>query len=207
MSSSTISPRQTKRGYRLGKRAFKQEETRRRIVAAAVDLHSSVGPALTTVSQIAERAGVQRHTYYAHFPDERSLFLACSASAMERDPLPDFERLRTVAAGRERVTGGLEQIYNWYTRNRQHAACVLRDAEQHALTREMVELRIAPAFRQAREIMGEGLDERSRALLGVALDFPCWQKLSETYSAMSAARLMSDAIIRVASVEWTAPAS
>jgi AcrR family transcriptional regulator len=199
MSSSTTKSGQAKRGYRLAKRAFKQEETRLRIVAAAVDLHSSVGPALTTVSQIAERAGVQRHTYYAHFPDERSLFLACSALAMERDPLPEIERLRAIPAGHERVARGLEQIYGWYARNRQHAACVLRDADRHALTREMVELRIAPTFRQAEEIMGEGLNVTSQTLLGVALDFPCWRKLSETHSAARAARLMSDAIIRVAS--------
>src|SRR5213080_4398518 len=97
------------RGYRLGKRAHKQEQTRLRIVEAAVELHCSVGPARTTVSQIAERAGVQRHTYYAHFPDERSLFLACSGLAMERDPLPDVERWLTVSAGGERVRVGLEQ--------------------------------------------------------------------------------------------------
>src|ERR687893_573213 len=66
------------RTYTLKRRAEQQAETRRRIVEAAVELHSSVGPALTTLSQVAERAGVQRHTLYAHFPDEWSLFLACS---------------------------------------------------------------------------------------------------------------------------------
>jgi AcrR family transcriptional regulator len=58
------------RSYTLGRRAEKQAETRQRIVEAAVDLHGSVGPARTTISMIAERAGVQRHTLYAHFPDE-----------------------------------------------------------------------------------------------------------------------------------------
>jgi AcrR family transcriptional regulator len=77
------------RTYTLKRRAERQAETRRRIVEAAVDLHSSIGPARTTVSMIAERAGVQRHTFYAHFPDERSLFLACSGLTLERDPLPD----------------------------------------------------------------------------------------------------------------------
>ena len=75
--------------YNLKRRAEQQAETRRRIVEAAVDLHSTVGPALTTISMVAERAGVQRHTLYAHFPDERSLFLACSGLAQERDPLPE----------------------------------------------------------------------------------------------------------------------
>ena len=66
------------RKYTLKKRADQQAQTRQRIVEAAVDLHGSVGPAATTISMVAERAGVQRHTLYAHFPDERSLFLACS---------------------------------------------------------------------------------------------------------------------------------
>ena len=62
------------RQYRLGRRADQQAQTRQRIVEAAVDLHTTVGPAATSISAIAERAGVQRHTVYAHFPDETVLF-------------------------------------------------------------------------------------------------------------------------------------
>ena len=67
-----------KRRYELKERARRQAETRQRIVDAAVELHTSVGPARTTISAIAERAGVERHTVYAHFPDEPTLFRACS---------------------------------------------------------------------------------------------------------------------------------
>ena len=70
------------RTYTLKRRAEQQAQTRQRIVEAAVELHSSVGPAATTISMVAESAGVQRHTFYAHFPDERSLLLACSAMGM-----------------------------------------------------------------------------------------------------------------------------
>src|SRR5919112_4483490 len=98
------------RPYTLKRRAEQQAETRRRIVDAAIDLHGTVGPALTTVSMVAERAGVQRHTLYAHFPDERSLFLACSGLAMERDPLPDAEPWRAIADQRERLRTGLTAI-------------------------------------------------------------------------------------------------
>ena len=95
------------RTYTLKRRAEQQAETRRRIVEAAVDLHGSVGPALTTFSMVAERAGVQRHTLYAHFPDERSLLLACSALHMERDPLPDAGPWRERKDPRERLRAGL----------------------------------------------------------------------------------------------------
>src|SRR6478735_1547868 len=103
MSISNAQPGVAKRPYRLGRRAAKQDETRQRIVEATVELHSTIGPARTTVSQIAERAGVQRHTFYAHFPDERGLLEACSGHALERDPLPDAAAWRELPAGRERV--------------------------------------------------------------------------------------------------------
>ena len=168
MSSTTTPKASDKRGYRLGKRARRQEETRLRIVEAAVELHCTVGPARTTISQIAERASVQRHTYYVHFPDERSLFLACSALAMERGPLPDFGQLRKLPPGRDRLRRGIELLYNWYEQNADHIGCVVRDAEHHQLTREMVELRIVPPLREAEDVISENLDERSRALLGIA---------------------------------------
>src|SRR5918994_892175 len=84
------------RTYTLKMRAEQQAETRRRIVEAAVDLHGSVGPALTSLSMVAERAGVQRHTLYAHFPDERSLYMACSGLSLERDPLPNAADWRRI---------------------------------------------------------------------------------------------------------------
>src|SRR5919206_903871 len=105
------------RTYTMKRRAERQAETRRRIVEAAVDLHGSVGPALTNTSMVAKRAGVQRHTLYAHFPDERSLHLACSGLAMERDPLPDPEPWRAIADQRERLRAGLRAVYDWYGRN------------------------------------------------------------------------------------------
>ena len=198
MSSSNTQQRAAKqRTYRLGKRAEKQEQTRRRIVEAALDLHSTLGPARTTVAQIAERAGVQRHTYYAHFPHERDLFLACSGLAIEKDPLPDLDTLREPPAGHERVRRGLEKFYGWYERNAQQAACVLRDAEHHALTREMVELRMAPAIRDAAKLLSEGLSERSKIVLGVALDFACWRVLGPSLGPKKAAALMSDAVVNV----------
>ena len=196
MSTSNAQQRVAKerRTYRLGKRAQSRQETRRRIVAAAVELHSTLGPARTTVAQIAERAGVQRHTYYAHFPDERSLFLACSGLALERDPLPDVARWQSLRRGRERLRRGLAELYGWYARNAEQSACVLRDAEHHALTREMVELRMMPTFVEAMRVLGDGLGPRSLALLGVALDFACWRALAGTHDAETASDLMAEAI-------------
>ena len=166
------------RPYTLKRRAERQAETRHRIVEAAVDLHGSIGPAATTLSMIAARAGVQRHTLYAHFPDERSLFLACSGLVMERDPLPDATPWRRIADPGERLRAGLRALYGWYRRNAALAACVLRDAEHHALTREVVDLRMEPSMASYHEVLGAGLNARQAALLRVALSFFTWRTLT-----------------------------
>src|ERR1044072_1325013 len=131
----------SKRPYTPDRRAEQQAETRRRIVEATVALHSTLGPAHTPISMIADRAGLQRHTLYAHFPDERSLAMACAGHAFEQNPPPDADAWRGLAVGRARLLAGLSAIYRWYADNAQMTAVVLRDAELHPLTREVMQLR------------------------------------------------------------------
>jgi AcrR family transcriptional regulator len=165
------------RTYTLKRRAEQQADTRRRIVEAAVDLHSTVGPASTTFSMVAERAGVQRHTLYAHFPDEWSLFLACSGLALERDPLPDSAPWRGIENRNERLRVGLAAIYGWYERNAEMAGCVLRDAEYHALSKDITQMRMGPYFAAYNEVLGAKLIAKQRALLHLALSYWTWRTL------------------------------
>ena len=167
------------RAYTLKKRAQQQAETRQRIVEAAVDLHGSVGPAATTFSMVAERAGVQRHTLYAHFPDERSLLTACSGLVQDRDPPPDAEPWRNIVDGRERLSTGLRAIYDWYEGNAALLSCVLRDAEHHTLTREVAELRFGPSLAAWHDVLGAKLTARQRPLLLLALSFFTWRTLTQ----------------------------
>jgi AcrR family transcriptional regulator len=167
------------RTYTLRRRAEQQAETRQRIVEAAIALHGSIGPARTTLSMVAERAGVQRHTLYAHFPDERSLNLACSGTALGRDPLPDADPWRAIADARERLRVGLTAIYGWYARNAELSACVLRDTEHHPLTQEIVELRMAPHFIAYHEFLGATLTGRQQAMVALALSFFTWRTLRD----------------------------
>jgi len=165
------------RTYTLKRRAEQQAVTRQRIVEAAVDLHGSVGPALTTISMIAERAGVQRHTLYAHFPDERSLYLACSGLAHERDPPPEAGAWRSIEDRHERLRTGLLAVYGWFERNAELIACVMRDAEYHQLTREIAELRFGPYMAAYQEVLGAKLSTKQRAVLRLALSFFTWRTL------------------------------
>src|SRR5438309_7399128 len=102
------------RKYELKQRAQSQAETRQRIVEATVALHDSLGPSRTTISAIAERAGVQRLTVYRHFPDERTLFQACSSHWTSRNPKPDLATWAALDDPEERLRTALAEIYAFY---------------------------------------------------------------------------------------------
>ena len=126
---------------------------------------------------VAEEAGVQRHTFYAHFPDERSLLMACSERAVTRDPPPDSSGWQQIADWRERLRVGLDALYRWYERNAELTACVLRDAEFMPLVREVNELRMGPHMTAYQTVLGEQFGESQRAVLRLALSFFTWRTL------------------------------
>jgi AcrR family transcriptional regulator len=104
----------TPRPYRKRARAESEEATRLRIAEAAMELHGSVGPARTTISAVAESAGVQRATVYRHFPTEEDLFGACSAHWASLHPPPDAGEWAGIADLEARLRAGLADIYAWY---------------------------------------------------------------------------------------------
>jgi AcrR family transcriptional regulator len=185
------------RTYTLKRRAEARAETRRRIIEAAIDLHSTIGPAATTVSMIADKAGVQRNTFYAHFPDERSMLMACSGHSLARDPLPAAEGWRHIAATDKRLRTALGAIYDWYERNESLVACVLRDAEAHEIVREISALRYGPAIGAWHEVLGEALKPKQRPMLALALSYHTWRTLRREagLDQGAAVKTMLDAIL------------
>jgi AcrR family transcriptional regulator len=167
------------RKYELKRRAERKAETRRRIVDATVALHTSVGPARTTISAIAERAGVERHTVYAHFPDEPALFQACSTHWRELHPLPDSGRWERIADPARRLRAALNDVYAWYEVVEDDLAIFTRDAGIHALTAELVNRR-EQAVGSLRGALADGWPRRKavQAAIGHALDFETWRSLT-----------------------------
>jgi AcrR family transcriptional regulator len=171
----------------MKRRAKRQEETRLRIVEAAVELHETVGMARTTISAIAEKAGVERLTVYRHFPDERALFSACSGHWSAANPPPDPASWTQMAGPEERLRSALTEVYAYYRRTEPMLANVVRDAQVHPITREMAE-----PFYQHLERMryvlatGWGVENERLALLlaalGHALDFQTWRSLARQQS-------------------------
>src|SRR5262245_30208938 len=115
------------RTYQLKKRAERQDETRQRIVDAAVELHEQLGPAQTSISVIAERAGVGRPTVYRYFPDDRSLFSACTSHYLARHQPPDPAGWRQIADLEARTRFGLLETYRWYRETEPMMAGAFRD--------------------------------------------------------------------------------
>jgi AcrR family transcriptional regulator len=185
------------RPYVKSKRADQEAATRQRIVEAAVDLHTTVGPARTTISMIADRAGVQRHTVYAHFPDERGLLMACSGLHAEREALPSPEDWEGVNDLMERLDAALTALYRWFGRNEQLVAAVLRDAEHHALLREVTLLRMGPKLSAIAASLSGGLGPEGHAALALALSFHTWRTLTRDggMSQTAAAALMARAVL------------
>ena len=172
----------TPRTYELKQRAERQAETRRRIVEAAVDLHSTLGPSRTTVKAIAEHAGVTRPTVYAHFPDDRSLLQACSGHVREAVPLPDPAPWRSIADPGERVETALGALYAYYERLEPLLENVQRDAAVMPVVAEMNAYRVR-YLEEIRDLMLAAWPARGaartrlRRAIGHALEFRTWQSL------------------------------
>ena len=166
------------RQYQLRRRAERQDETRQRIIEAAIELHQTVGPAATTVSDIAARAQVGRVTVYRHFADDLELSRACSGTYFDRHPAPDPERWAEIPDPRQRLTVALRETYAYHRATEAMMTHVLADARDHEV--------VAPYhahWRAAAELLSAGWGARGRrrtllpAAIALALDFGTWRSL------------------------------
>jgi AcrR family transcriptional regulator len=192
-----------KRKYELKRRAEDMAATHRRITEAAIELHGTVGPARTTMSAVAERAGVERRTLYRHFPNEADLFAACSSQYFTANPWPDPGAWRAVRDPHRRLERGLDELYAYFERTEPLLANVLRDAELHDLARDAV----APLnayLEEAAEtlIAGRRVRGRRRQLVGAALRhalaFSTWRSLSANGIERSDAMRLVTALVEAA---------
>jgi AcrR family transcriptional regulator len=188
----------------MTRRAAGIEETRRRIVEAAVELHRELGPARTTISAIAEKAGVQRLTVYRHFPDEVSMLTACSAHWAERSPPPRTTDWNRIGDPEKRLRRALEAFYSYYASEERMIANSIRDAPVIPFVRRRRE-----RFKGYLDEVEEGLKKDWRVkgkakqhlatLVGHSLRFETWQSLKQRGLGPSeAAELMTVAVTGVA---------
>ena len=165
--------------YELKRRAESQKETRRKIVEATIELHKTRGAAGTTISEIAQRAGVGRVTVYRHFPDELSLLRACTGHYFAEHPAPDLSAWAQVADADARLRTGLIESYGWHRANAEIIAQGLADVRDH----EVMEPYHA-YWAQAAEVLVAPFKLRGRrrrlllAGIATALSFDTWRTLA-----------------------------
>lgn len=161
------------RKYELRQRAEQVEDTRRRIVEATSRLHLELGPAATSITEVARRAGVQRRTVYNHFPDDAALFAACSAHWRALHPPPD-------PAGWTDLRQGLRELYAWYRETEPMTANVLRDAEVLPSLRGVIEPGFGAYMAGVRAVLAEraGRSRRVEAAIQLVTDFHSWRSLA-----------------------------
>jgi AcrR family transcriptional regulator len=171
------------RPYRKTRRAELEEQTRTRITESTVALHEELGPARTSISAVAERAGVRRSTVYRHFPDEEALIDACSSHWRAANPPPDPSPWAVIEDPAERTEAALRELYAFYARTEAMYTSLLRDE----LIVPVVHRKLAEFYGYLRAIQdtlmaGRGLRgraaRRTRAAIGHALAFPTWRSLT-----------------------------
>jgi AcrR family transcriptional regulator len=172
-----------KRRYEKKRRAELEAETRRRITETAVELHGTLGPSRTSISAIAERAGVRRSTVYRHFPDEEALFEACSSHWEAANPVPDMASWQSIEDPDRRLRTALDQLYAFYRRTERMMNNLHRDEHIMPLVKQR--------FGGFHEYLGAGRDmlvrgrplrgrrrEQVRAATGHALAYGTWRSLA-----------------------------
>ena len=189
-----------KRKYELKKRAEEMADTHLRITEAAIELHGTRGPSRTTMSAVAERAGVERRTLYRHFPSEADLFAACSSHYFAANPWPDLASWRAIRDPQQRLEHALDELYAYYERTAPMYSNVLRDAELVDYARDAV----APLhtyLEEAAEILNAGRPVRGQrrhllnGALRHALAFSTWQSLTAADIKRADATMLVTALV------------
>jgi len=186
------------RPYRMKRRAESQQQTRRRITASAVELHGTLGPSRTSMSAVAEHAGVRRSTLYRHFPDEAALFDACTAHWAAANPPPDLAAWSMVDDPDERLTVALGEIYAFYRRTEAMLENLFRDEGTVPLVRDRFAVfrgyfaAAQDALLAGRQLRGDA-ELQTRAATGHAIAFSTWKSLvrEQGLDDLAAAKLMS----------------
>lgn len=184
------------RKYVLKQRADRMAATRLKLVEATVELHRTLGPAASSLTAIADLAGVQRHTLYSHFPEPEELFTACRKHFLAANPPPSPDRWRLVADPKARLRGGLTDLYGYYAANADMIGNVLRDSNRLPVGSGFIRLHEAAAA--ALLEAWPSTSEHLRLAIWLATDFYAWRSLRQAGLRVDEAVAVAVSMLRCA---------
>ena len=192
----------------MQRRAAAAEETRRRIVDATRQLHTTLGIAATRYDDIADRAGVGVGTVYRHFPSLDELIPACGRVVMETVALPDARAARAlfedVSAPHARIERLIREAFAIYDRGAPELSAIRREPDAHpAVAQSAAELEASLAALVESALEPLAVAEADRRVVRAMVDLGTWQALRDqgigsaeavdAVQRMLAARLASQA--------------
>jgi AcrR family transcriptional regulator len=158
------------------------ESTRRRIVEAAVRLHSRRGALMTAWDDIAIEAGVSRATVYHHFPSLADLIPACAQVAFDLIEVPTPKaaaaRFAQLSTARKRLAHFVEETCRCYAAGAPWLRAAWRERELVPAMGEAVRrLQRSLSVILGAALEGVEIDEGSTQVLTALVDFPFWDSL------------------------------
>lgn len=171
----------TPRKYDMTARASSTEETRRNIVAAAMQLHTQNGVRATSWEAVARAADVSTATVYRHFPGTSDLIRACAREVFDLVRPPTLEEASVQFAlmgdAADRFAHLARESAHCYARGEGwlHAAHRERDFDPDldaavGLIQDSLHVLIDAAARRR-------LSASAQATLFTLCDFPFWKAL------------------------------
>ncbi|MFO0989395.1 MAG: TetR/AcrR family transcriptional regulator [Alphaproteobacteria bacterium] len=182
------------RKYTLGRRGEAAEETRRRIVEATFALHAEQGVAATTMTQIAERAGVSVGTVYHHFATYDDAIQACGEHASALAPPPGPELFAGAATRAERIERLARASFERYERIPNYEA-VRAERKNYAPLREFFAAEAQLMRELAASAIGRGRDGRGAAVVAALIDPGVWRALRDAGLSTAAAASQAAGVV------------
>lgn len=170
------------RTYTKKRRAASEEQTRQRIVESAIAIHQQEG-GNSTISAIADRAGVGRVTVYRHFPDELALITACTSHYMGLNPPPDLESWASIDNSVERLRHGLAETYAYHRQTEAMMTVAEREVAANPVLADLMKP-LEEYWAAAQRILAAGWSDGQdtpplvEESIGLAISLPAWRILT-----------------------------
>ncbi|TMF85491.1 MAG: TetR family transcriptional regulator [Chloroflexi bacterium] len=173
------------RRYQMATRERAVQETRQRIIDAAISLHAQRGVIATNWEEIAEGAGVSTATVYRHFPSLGELVPACARTAFEAGAsLPTPAQAAAAFAGLTRPAPRIERLIRescrCYELGAGWLAAARRDAKSVPALDRAVRLQDRVLGVLIQTALGDAfVDAQTMSVIKALIDFPFWKALTD----------------------------